>query len=267
MRFKLIGAVALLVLASFLPSSAQAQMVMGDAWQGFYAGLNVGGVINDGSWNLSPSGCFLTNPACSGPPGTNALRTFGGGLDHGGVLGGVQGGYNWHFAPSWVLGVEADFDGGGVDSAGDLAVTPVTGPLLSGTSTHFVSQTQSYLGTVRGRLGWLATPDLMLYGTGGFAYGSITTSAGVSFATTTDVYIGKTSSVRTGYAAGGGAEYAINPQWSLKAEYLYVNFGNVSTTSNNLTTPTFGAFPAEPFTHSIDLKANIARVGLNYKLN
>ena len=261
MRFKLIGAVALLVLASFLPSSAQAQMVMGDAWQGFYAGLNVGGAINAGSWNLSPSGCFLTNPLCL--PQANPGRTFGGGLDHGGVLGGVQGGYNWHFAPSWVLGVEADFDGGGVDSAGNLLTTPVGAPLV-GSATRFVSQTQSYLGTVRGRLGWLATPDLMLYGTGGFAYGSITTSAGVSFATTTDVYIGKTSSVRTGYAAGGGAEYAINPQWSLKAEYLYVDLGSQGVTDACITAVCNAFVPPPTYHTSITDREHVIRVGVNY---
>jgi outer membrane immunogenic protein len=52
--------------------------------------------------------------------------------------------------------------------------------------------------------------------------------------------------------------------WSVKAEYLYANFGTVSATSTNLTT-TIGAFPASASTHSLDLKANIARVALNYR--
>ena len=266
MRFKLIAAVALLVLASFLPSRAQAQMVMGDAWQGFYAGLNVGGVINDGSWNLTPSGCFLTNVACGGGPTLNPQRSFRGSLDHGGVLGGVQGGYNWHFAPSWVLGVEADFDGGGVDSAGNLLTTPVGAPLV-GSATRFVSQTQSYLGTVRGRLGWLVTPDLMLFGTGGFAYGNVNVSSGIAFTSTPDAYAGKTSSVRTGYAAGGGAEYAINPQWSLKAEYLYVDLGTQGVNDACITPAVCGPAVLNPpasYHTTVTDREHVIRVGINY---
>ncbi len=71
---------------------------------------------------------------------------------------------------------------------------------------------------------------------------------------------------RVGWTAGVGTEYAFGGGWSLKAEYLYVDLGSVSATSTNLvgfagTTP----FPSNVYTHSVDLKSNIVRVGVNYK--
>jgi outer membrane immunogenic protein len=75
-----------------------------------------------------------------------------------------------------------------------------------------------------------------------------------------------TSTTRYGWTAGVGGEYALMNGWSVKAEYLYVDLGRASTTSTNLTVgvPPL-AFPESVFTHSVDLRSNIVRVGLNYK--
>jgi outer membrane immunogenic protein len=67
---------------------------------------------------------------------------------------------------------------------------------------------------------------------------------------------------KAGWTNGGGVEWMCAPQWSVKAEYLYVDFGSVSTTL--VTNRAFGVFPNSMST-SADLKANIVRVGLNYK--
>ena len=67
----------------------------------------------------------------------------------------------------------------------------------------------SWFGTVRGRLGYLITPTLLIYGTGGFAYGQV------------DAW--GFSSTHTGWTAGGGVEWMFAPHWSAKVEYLYVN--------------------------------------------
>jgi opacity protein-like surface antigen len=89
------GAILLLVLAA--PAEAQAPPTappteMGDAWQGFHAGVNLGGGLG-GSTAANKSG-FMSN---------NKLETSG-------TVGGVQGGYTWRVAPSWTLGIEGDFD-------------------------------------------------------------------------------------------------------------------------------------------------------------
>jgi len=49
--------------------------------------------------------------------------------------------------------------------------------------------------------------------------------------------------------------------WSVKAEYLYVDFGNISTVVTN----PFSSVPQTTFSHATDLKASIARIGLNYQ--
>jgi outer membrane immunogenic protein len=75
------------------------------------------------------------------------------------------------------------------------------------------------------------------------------------------------SQIKAGWTIGGGMEVGLGRGWTVKAEYLYVDFGSVSTTSNNLVAllpPT--PFPANIFHHSKDLTAKIARVGLNYRL-
>jgi len=69
-----------------------------------------------------------------------------------------------------------------------------------------------------------------------------------------------------GWAVGGGAEVAISHHWSIKGEYLYSGFGRASVTSTNLTafTPPI-PFPTNIFTHSVDLKMQIARAGINFR--
>ena len=73
------------------------------------------------------------------------------------------------------------------------------------------------------------------------------------------------STTKTGYAVGGGGEWAFNPHWSVKGEYLYVDFGNVSTTLTTNTFPAGFITVGNTMTTSAKLNASIARLGLNYK--
>ena len=84
-----------------------------------------------------------------------------------------------------------------------------------------------WFGTVRGRLGFLATPTFLLYGTGGLAYGRVASATVNSFTATPDIYTGSTSTTRAGWTAGAGGEWMFAPNWSAKAEYLYVDLGTV----------------------------------------
>ena len=91
-----------------------------------------------------------------------------------GVIGGAQIGYNWQMG-SLVTGLEADIQGSGIKGSFDkstLHPNPQFPDIIDG-SAHTVNEKLSYFGTVRGRLGAAVTPDLMLYGTGGFAYGQV----------------------------------------------------------------------------------------------
>ena len=90
-----------------------------------------------------------------------------------------------------------------------------------------------WLGTTRGRVGFVATPDnrLMIYGTGGVAYGGGSSSFNVYDATQGSFWNGNPSSTRTGWTIGGGVEYAITNNITIKGEYLYADLG-----SKNITT-------------------------------
>ena len=66
------------------------------------------------------------------------------------------------------------------------------------------------------------------------------------------------------YVVGGGAEWALDRQWSLKAEYLFLSFGSISTSVSDLNTPGSG-FGNNALATKVDLDAQIARVGLNHK--
>src|SRR6185312_14587303 len=92
-----------------------------------------------------------------------------------------------------------------------------------------VTKSIDWFGTVRGRVGFLVTPQWLLYGTGGLAYGETKSSF-----TTTDLTggcvpngtlcaTGASSGVSTGWTAGAGAEAMLAPNWSAKVEYLYVD--------------------------------------------
>ena len=103
----------------------------------------------------------------------------------------------------------------------------------------------------------------MVYGTGGIAVTDI--SSGFTFVDTfASNASGSFSTTKVGFVVGGGVEAAVWNGWSIKAEYLYADFGATSTNSNNFVSSGV-AIPATSFTHSDNLKANILRVGINYR--
>ncbi|MET4293965.1 outer membrane immunogenic protein [Bradyrhizobium sp. LB8.2] len=226
-------------------------------WTGFYVGGNVGGAWGSADPTTStvfdPPGYF----AASSVPAINAVGAQG--VNSSGVTGGLTAGYNWQVNHA-VLGLEGDINYFGVKgSATGSAVYPCCAP------TGFTVSSQvsaDWLATIRGRIGFLAAPTWLLYATGGAAIAEV--KGNFNF---TDTFAAATESAafrdtRLGWTAGVGTEYAVGGGWSLKAEYLYVDLGRSTVTSTNLLG---GAFPTNVFTHSVDLKSNIVRVGVNYK--
>ena len=262
MRIRIAAGATALLIGSLAPAAAQ--MAQGGAWQGLYAGLNLGGAWVDASGTLTPTGCFGTVGGC-GPAagGGGASRSFSRSISPAGVIGGAQVGYNWQVSPWLVLGLETDFDGSGVSrSSGGTVSLPAP---LSGTAAVNTSSNQEFLGTVRGRVGFVPTPNLLLYGTGGFAYGQQNTTASISFSRAGDTYSGSSSNLRTGWAAGGGGEWAFAPQWSAKVEYLYVDLGAGGNNTITITNPAIsGVNPGAGFRSNVSSHENIVRVGLNY---
>ena len=127
-----------------------------------------------------------------------------------------------------------------------------------------------WLGTTRARLGFVATPDnrLMLYATGGVAYGGGSANFSVYDAQNNFLLTGNPSSSRVGWTAGAGAEYAITNNITIKGEYLYVNLGSNSFSTPAATFPVasnLAGFDGLYATGKINYNASIFRAGINYK--
>ncbi len=233
----------------------------GQSWKGFYVGANVGGVKSNSDaftyTAFSPTGYFATTSipaiAAVGAPQR---------LDPSGFTGGGQFGYNFQ-GGHWVLGFEADFGGMSLDSTKTGSATyPCCAPTAF-TVTQSVNT--SWLITARPRLGITHGP-VMLYGTGGLAVTNVNYQAVFTDTFATAHENGGVKELRTGFTGGGGVEFQVGRRWSVKGEYLYANFGQVATTSTNLTafTPAI-PFPTNIFVHKDDLSANMFRFGFNYR--
>ena len=186
-------------------------------WTGFYIGGHVGGAF----------------------AGNNSLQ----GSDAR-FLGGVQAGFDYQFAPNWVLGAEAQYSwlGGGNNN---------NGVIFPG-GTLVTANSADQLGSVTGRLGYTWGPAL-LYAKGGYAWRDGNnigvTAAGVPQAFTT------TGNRKDGYTVGAGLEYMFAPNWSAKAEYQYYNFGNT----------TFTAGPADIVGSRFRNDEHTVKAGINYR--
>ncbi len=256
-----LASVAGSAVAADLPSRKEAPVYIAPApvatWTGFYAGVNLGGGWASGGGNNSylpysdPRYGFGTTPALG--LGPNLFFLPGGGTtgnNTGGVIGGGQIGYNYQFN-SFVVGVETDFQGtsltggnqGNFAGAYPSPFPPGGGfltPLLTGNGGNLGLP---WFGTVRGRVGYLATPTLLLYGTGGFAYGGVTAF--------------QQSNTRTGWTAGGGVEWMFMPHWTAKLEYLYTDLSAGGAT---------GGYGWN-YGYNVHPQFNTIRVGVNYLFN
>ncbi|MBR0828706.1 porin family protein [Bradyrhizobium manausense] len=225
-------------------------------WTGFYVGGNVGGQWGSSNSNTStvfdPFGYFADTSVTA----VNAVGAQH--INSSSVTGGLTAGYNWQVNNA-VFGFQGDINYFGFKgSATGSAVYPCCAPVGFTVNS---SVSADWLATIRGRIGVLATPNWLIYATGGAAIADVKGDF-----TFTDGFMTESGAIRdtrVGWTAGVGGEYAVGNGWSLKAEYLYVDLGRASMRSTNLG-GVFGPFPASVFTHSADLKSNIVRVGVNY---
>ena len=155
-------------------------------------------------------------------------------------IGGAQTGYNFQFN-QFVLGMEADV---GYFRLNGSALYDNT-PAHSDTS---VVSSGTYAATVRGRFGY-AFDRTLVYVTGGGFFTNESVQV-VSFST----FISPNTSMRSGWTLGGGLEYALSQNWSVKGEYLHYDLGNTTVTLAG-TTSRF----------DIRSAGDLARVGFNYR--
>jgi outer membrane immunogenic protein len=211
-------------------------------WTGFYVGLNAGASFSESNrvYAANPAGLVLANINAGVAPAFLSTSS------NVGFIGGGQLGYNMQLADKFIVGLETDIQG--------LTNSNTTVAQTWGANAFTVSRGIDYLGTVRGRVGFLFTPTLLVYGTGGLAYGGVNVSSSWQ-----GLAASSFSDTRVGWTAGGGVEWMFAPHWSAKAEYLYYDLGSV-------TGPFAGT--AVDFSRSrARFDGHIARLGVNYHFN
>lgn len=228
-------------------------------WSGFYAGVNVGGGWYDGG-NITTR----SNVASIVPP-ANIIRVPLSSSNQAGVTAGGLVGYNSQI-DRVVLGVEADFNYVDLKSTRNgSAIVALPGGVTGSFNPQYTSKVD-WFGTVRGRIGFVPTERLLIYATGGLAYGEVKTNIANSSAFSTGLsrlWLGNNSDVRVGWTAGGGAEYAFTNNWTLRGEYLYVDLGSSGTTAT-----VQGTDPLQSqirYNASRENRFSVARAALSYK--
>ncbi|GLK71004.1 porin family protein [Ancylobacter dichloromethanicus] len=214
-------------------------------WTGVYLGGNVGYGWGDGS---APWGNYLAYYY-----GGWDSAALSGGSDPSGWSGGVQIGYNYQLENNVVLGIEADFNFGALEDK--LSYTAADGGDPTFQDFGSITSKIEAFGTVRGRVGY-AMDRFLPYFTGGLAWANVKVDE--NWTSYVDgAYIpglsGTASRSETlwGWTIGGGVEYAVTDNWTVKAEYLYADLGDINWDGAANT--------------KIDMTMQTLKAGVNYK--
>ena len=237
------------------------------SWTGCYIGGNVGWsrAEHDLTTFAAPFPTNNINDAAR----TAIINSGIASLDQDGFTGGGQVGCNYQ-AGSFVFGIEGDFNALDVGASRDTGefIEPISGRRVRSID----SISQDWFATVRGRVGY-AWDRFLVYGTGGVAITELNINKSFSWdfpgdlcpilGTLNNCHVGGFSDTRTGWTAGGGFEWAFAPSWSVKAEYLFADFGSVSYVTANRGL----AFnpPLQTATHTVDSTLQVVRLGVNWR--
>jgi outer membrane immunogenic protein len=208
-------------------------------WTGFYIGTNLGYSFGrgttDGTQTIGSLVAALTT-----------VTPMSGRADVNGFIGGGQLGYNWQHG-AWVFGLEGDIQFSNERGSGSVCTAACPAGLVFTRDYKL-----DWFGTARGRVGFLPAERILLYATGGLAYGGFSGSS-----STLPMDFGTWSQTNVGWTVGAGAEAALGANWSVKLEYLYMDLGSVGGSS-----ATVGL---NKWVFDTKFTDNIVRVGLNYK--
>lgn len=218
------------------------------SWTGFYAGIN-GGYAFGSSHHVKMAETYTGDP-------TYVVSENYGSLSPKGGFGGAQVGYNAQFG-SFVLGLEGDIQGAGISDR-------TTATVLNQYDYEYTLTTRSktdWFGTVRPRVGF-AFDNILIYATGGVAFGGVKYNQ--SYIDSTNAYFSNPSKsdTRVGFALGGGIEYGITQNWSVKLEYQYVDLGTTKLRGQEIS----DGVPSDYYiTSKLRTDFHTVRLGVNYR--
>jgi uncharacterized caspase-like protein/opacity protein-like surface antigen len=254
-------------------------------WTGFYAGGSVGGGRQAGSTSVAgpfggptftptttttttttlPTSPFpttvVTTTTTTGAPvlaasAINPLAVPGRlSPDGSGMVGGAQFGFNYQIG-AVVIGAETDLSATKLGGSQTTAANPA--------GTQFTTRAEnelSMLGTVRARAGFVLG-DFMIYGSGGYAYGLVDQKGSIAPDTPTTVSgaAGSRSGLASGWALGGGVEYAFLPGMTLRLDYTHYDLGNQKLNLLDYT----GLAPTQYATMRARTAGDIVKAGFNF---
>jgi len=239
------------------------------SWTGFYVGADIGGAWGSSTTSApltNDPGCFVTILPCYLPGIVADINSHAAqNQNSSSVSGAFEAGYNLQLG-YFVVGGETDIALYRLN-ASSFASAAFTGyPVPAGGTapSYFNNVGSNWLFTARGRLGFTPMTNLLVYGTGGIAVTNLRHEAqyfeGIFPGTSLGTEASVSSANVTGAVYGGGLEWAWTNNWLVKAEYVHVNFGSVTSAPSPITAVT-GSF----FTHSASLNADIVRFGVDYK--
>jgi outer membrane immunogenic protein len=220
------------------------------SWTGFYVGVHAGGGWSRGNLEADylPFPIFGLNPTLATSSGA-------------GALGGGQAGYNWMAAPNWLIGVEGDVSKTHINSS--LTAIPIENATGLPDPAQPTTWTRNldWLASARARLGYTPTPTVLLYVTGGAAWGGFDYNAAfVNNTPGSNNWMAPFRKTDSGYVVGGGAEWMVAAHWMLRAEYLFYHLSGASNLASN------PAFPINPIQFTWNpTNTNVVRVGASYK--
>lgn len=243
-------------------------------WTGIYLGAHGGyawgshegvGTYTDPTWAPCKDGCKTLDPETGSIDLEGALGggQIGFNIQRSGIVFGLEGDASWLNANGESTFI-SDYDNvNGTNTGGDG--TP--------DYTWNVKTEVEWLATLRGRIGFLATPRLLIYGTGGIAWAGLSSDETVTglpaqgFNPPEVTVLASSSETATGWVAGAGAEWAIGRGWSIKTEWQHMEFGDLDTKFTGT------AYPGKPneikgynndsFPGSMDI--DLVKLGLNFK--
>ena len=206
-------------------------------WTGFYGGLNIGGVFNDTDLNSNHFG--LTDPS----------GVFNANSNFSSFFPGVQLGYLRQLESNIVLGVEGDVTYN-VHQTGKVSCNC---PVTPSVSDHYAIKNRLQ-GAIRGRLGYLVKPQIIPFLSAGGSFADL----GIAYNNEGDDFYSK-NITQSGWLVGGGLEWGFAHNWSVRAEYYYIDYSGMNMKIPNI----YGLNDPNGNAH-VNLHTNNARFAINY---